>query len=279
MISHSQEGWIVIQNPGQSQRHESDSLQHTDMLTEANVKALDDQKSVLDEEIQTQAQTKTVKTNAPSNINTLSQAMTKHLEINPRGQASVFDHSIKQKIKSIKPHDQDAITVLTKTIENVRSTGGNILNKQRQGPPEPTFKDNQALQKLLDREMNATSDIFKTMNVDSIKKDGKRLFTDKVNISNPENMHTIEKDQQILAQYNVNKMLNDYPDKSKIQYVQPEIKKEKLKHNFVHNILAAKSKTNNAHLEKIVDSSIFNSNKYQILQQLHEEQIEFRIMT
>ena len=44
-------------------------------------------------------------------------------------------------------------------------------------------------------------------------------------------------------------------------------------------MLAAKSKTNNAHLEKIVDSSIFNSGKYEILQQLHEEQIEFRVMT
>lgn len=85
--------------------------------------------------------------------------MTKHLSHNPRGQASVFDHLIKSKIKSIKPHDQDAITVLTKTIENVRSTGGNILNKKG----EPTFKDNQILQKLLEREMNATSDIFKTM--------------------------------------------------------------------------------------------------------------------
>ena len=117
--------------------------------------------------------------------------MTKHLAVNPRGQASVFDNSIKQKIKSIKPHDEDAITVLTKTIENIRSTGGNVLNKR--SPVEPTFKDNQALQKLLDREMNATSDIFKTMNVDPNKKDGKKLFIDKVNISNPENMHTVEK--------------------------------------------------------------------------------------
>ena len=75
--------------------------------------------------------------------------------------------------------------------------------------------------------MNATSDIFKTMNVDPNKKDGKKLFTDKVNISNPENMHTVEKNQQLLAQYNQNKMQSDYPDKSKIEYVQPEMKREK----------------------------------------------------
>jgi hypothetical protein len=50
-------------------------------------------------------------------------------------------------------------------------------------------------------------------------------------------------------------MLADYPDKSKMEYVEPvnhRIKSPKF--NFVHNILAAKSKTNNAHLEKIVDS-------------------------
>ena len=87
--------------------------------------------------------------------------MTKHMKMNPRDQASVFDHSIKTKMKSIKPHDQDAISVLTKTIENIRSTGGNLLNKKS---PEVTFKDNQILKKLLEREMNATSDIFKTMN-------------------------------------------------------------------------------------------------------------------
>lgn len=66
-------------------------------------------------------------------------------------------------------------------------------------------------------------------------------------------------------------MQSDYPDKSKIQYVEPGIKKQKQKYNFVHNLLAAKSKTNNAHLEKIIDSSIFNPGKYEILKQLHEE--------
>jgi hypothetical protein len=37
--------------------------------------------------------------------------------------------------------------------------------------------------------MNATSDIFKTMNAEKDKNDGKKLFSDRVNISNPENMH------------------------------------------------------------------------------------------
>jgi hypothetical protein len=60
-------------------------------------------------------------------------------------------------------------------------------------------------------------------------------------------------------------MDSDYPDKSKIEYVEPEMKKYKQKYNFVHNILAAKSKTNNAHLEKITESKIFNSSKYEIL--------------
>ena len=75
MVNQNQEDqqWTILQNPQQmSLRHENESLQHTEVLTEANVKALDDQYSVLNEEVVTQAQTKTIKTNAISNVNTLS---------------------------------------------------------------------------------------------------------------------------------------------------------------------------------------------------------------
>ena len=75
MVNQNQEDqqWTILQNPQQmSLCHENGSLQHTEVLTEANVKALDDQYSVLNEEVVTQAQTKTIKTNAISNVNTLS---------------------------------------------------------------------------------------------------------------------------------------------------------------------------------------------------------------
>jgi hypothetical protein len=56
------------------------------------------------------------------------------------------------------------------------------------------------------------------MNVNTLTKDGKRLFKDRVNISNPENMHDIERNPETLALYNQNKMQMDYPDKSNVVY-------------------------------------------------------------
>lgn len=53
--------------------------------------------------------------------------MTKHLSKSPMNQASVFDHQIQSKVKSLKPHDLDAITMVSKTIEQVRQTGGHLL--------------------------------------------------------------------------------------------------------------------------------------------------------
>lgn len=118
------------------------------------------------------------------------------------------------------------------------------------------------------------------MNVDPPKGDGRRYYVGRVNISNPENMHYVEKNPEKLASYNQAKILHDYPDKSNVVYTEPVSKiSQTKKYNFVHNMIAVKSKTNNAHLEKIVNSTILNSNKYEILHQLHEEGIEFRIMT
>jgi len=63
-------------------------------------------------------------------------------------------------------------------------------------------------------------------------------------------------------------------------YVAPPVtKKIKIKHNYVHNQIANKSKTNDQHMGRIIDSKVFNASKHKILRQLHNNCIEFRHMT
>ena len=63
-------------------------------------------------------------------------------------------------------------------------------------------------------------------------------------------------------------------------YVAPPVtKKIKIKHNYVHNQIANKSKTNDHHMGRIIDSKVFNANKYNIIKQLHNNGIEFRHVT
>ena len=46
-------------------------------------------------------------------------------------------------------------------------------------------------------------------------------------------------------------------------YVPPPVtKKIKIKHTYVHNQIANKSKTNNEHMGRITDSKVFNAKKY-----------------
>jgi hypothetical protein len=78
----------------------------------------------------------------------------------------------------------------------------------------------------LKRGENAKTDIFQSMNVDPLTKDGKRLFVDRVNISNPENMYVVETNPETLALFNQNRMQSDYPDKSNIIYSEPSHKKK-----------------------------------------------------
>ena len=57
----------------------------------------------------------------------------------------------------------------------------------------------------------------------------------------------------------------------------PVVKVHKKKHSFVHNAIANKSKTNDAHLERTL--ALTNPKKLAILQALHQASVEFKIMT
>ena len=59
---------------------------------------------------------------------------------------------------------------------------------------EITYKDNDKIKKLLMRQ-DVEQDIFHSMQVPKPKaKDGKRLYLDRVNISDTRNMHSVEQD-------------------------------------------------------------------------------------
>lgn len=84
--------------------------------------------------------------------------------------------------------------------------------------------------------------------LDHVKKDGKRLFLDRVNNSNAENMHHIDLSQKLIA-----RNTSDFPDKSNIQYENPSFAdfRRNTKNNFVHNTILNKQKSNDDHLRKI----------------------------
>lgn len=101
--------------------------------------------------------------------------------------------------------------------------------------------------------------------LDQIKKDGKRLFLDRVNNSDANNMHPVDPLQKAF-----NKNLHDYPDKSKIVYENPELAtfKRNTRNSFVHNTVSNKNKANADHLKMIQYS--LNQNKKEIVQAFHE---------
>ena len=72
--------------------------------------------------------------------------------------------------------------------------------------------------------------------------------------------------------------LKEYPDVSRMQYEEPPVVKvHPKKLSFVHNAIANKSKTNDAHLERTL--AMTSPKRVQILQALHQDSIEFKIMT
>jgi hypothetical protein len=74
------------------------------------------------------------------------------------------------------------------------------------------------------------------MQTEPEKQDGKRLFRDRVNISNADAMYPVETDRAVLASYIEPRSAMEYPDKTGIIYVPPPVVKAvKERHSFVHN--------------------------------------------
>ena len=134
-----------------------------------------------------------------------------------------------------------------------------------------TGKGHDIVKKLHDKLTNAKEDLFASMNSPVSITDGKRLFLDRVNQSDAANLHPVDKDPENQKGLLQGRNLQDYSDKTKLVYKAPPIVKSfPKKHSFVHNQIANKTKTNNDHLTAIIKDDVLNSNKYKILQELHE---------
>jgi len=83
---------------------------------------------------------------------------------------------------------------------------------------------------------------------------GKKLFLDKVNISEKKNMYPQVKNDEEKELF-IKRQQEDYSDKHGIEYVPPPVVKDfETRTSFVHNCLANKTKTNHLHFEKIYNS-------------------------
>jgi hypothetical protein len=101
---------------------------------------------------------------------------------------------------------------------------------------EISHNNNEELNRLYESKANADGNLFDTMMQETDPIGGKRLFRDRVNISDAGNMHPVETDISVLRNMNEPKSNLDYADKSKIIYEAPPVVKTfKDRHSFVHN--------------------------------------------
>lgn len=97
-------------------------------------------------------------------------------------------------------------------------------------------------------------------------------------MSDAANMHEVERDAEKQREMYQSRHVKEYPDVSRMQYEEPPVVKvHPKKLSFVHNAIANKSKTNDAHLERTL--ALTSPKRVQILQALHQNSIEFKIMT
>lgn len=76
------------------------------------------------------------------------------------------------------------------------------------------------------------------------------------------------------------RMTHDHDDKHNIEYVPPPVVKDlTLKNTFVHNCIQNKNKVNVEHFDKIFNKKVFSNAKWSILKRMHEDNIDFRMLT
>ena len=137
-------------------------------------------------------------------INNLSKLKSPKLAVDTKSK-------LKVKMQPQKVNDFDASSIMSQALDNVRNTaatGGNlksVLSAPNRSPntlsPRQGLKQdvthtqyNERLNDLFNKNANAQEDIFNTMQHEPAHHEGKKLFRDRVNISNLEDLHAVEKD-------------------------------------------------------------------------------------
>jgi len=76
------------------------------------------------------------------------------------------------------------------------------------------------------------------------------------------------------------RMTHDFDDKHNMEYIPPPVVKDlTLKNTFVHNCIQNKNKVNVEHFDKIFNKKVFSDKKWHILKRMHEDNIDFRMLT
>ena len=85
--------------------------------------------------------------------------------------------------------------------------------------------EHERLNKLNSKFMNQSTNIFTKMNQQKFLPEGKKLYLDKVNRSDDQNMYIVETDPQKKAALIFGRNTQDFPNLSKIQYAPPPVVK------------------------------------------------------
>ena len=109
--------------------------------------------------------------------------------------------------------------------------------------------------------------------------EGKRLFHGLSNISDKRAMYPTVKEDKEVKDLFLRYSDTQFYDKSKIDYVPPPVVKDYSKrHSFVHNVIANKNKINLEHFYKIYNKKVLPARKHQIIDKMHEQRIDFRLL-
>lgn len=178
-------------------------------------------------------------------------------------------------------NNKESLSIISKTIDKIRSTGGNILKDQLDD--EEWFKKNmissiihERRDKIYAKMTSARKDIFNSMSQYKHVAEGKKLFSSIVNRSDIKKMVPYESNEQLIIAYSQPKNVQDYPDNSiKISNHLQIPQDDKINHTFSrkkshHNKIQTDS------YDKKNNLSVFNINKQNLILELNENKIDYK---
>lgn len=144
-------------------------------------------------------------------------------------------------------------------------------------PYKVNFKQHDVIQRMY--EINANSDLKlmdKMQQQPEGRPNGKRLFLDKTNLSDKQNLSPFTEGSDFFHR----RVTADYCEKKTADYIAPPVSKVfEEKNTFVHNQIANKNKVNVDHFANIFNKKVFTKSKKNLVQQMHDCSLDFRNLT
>lgn len=181
----------------------------------------------------------------------------------------------------MQSNNKESLSIISKTIDQVRSTGGNILKEQLDD--EEWYKKNkissilhEKRDKIYTKMTSARKDIFNSMSQYKYVPEGKKLFASIVNKSDIKKLMPYESNEQLVIAYSQPKNVQDYPDNSiKIINNLESSPNTKINNSFPRK-MSYLGKIQADSFDKNSNVSVFNSSKQNLILQLHENKIDYK---